>query len=80
MKRKSSAQISREGAREGSSGRFIKNPCDLCGKGAPLQDYFSWSCANEYGGMGMVLHERCADKLEQLPPAEVAELLVNRRR
>ena len=62
-----SAQNSRQAHRDGK-GKYIKNPCDLCGKGAPLENYFSDDRCNKTG-FGITLHSRCADKLAKLDDA-----------
>lgn len=64
MRKKSEAQVAREGRRS-SAGKFRKHPCDLCGKGCPL-DYFSDSRSQTNGGFGVTLHEKCADKLADM--------------
>lgn len=49
-------------AHRGLNGKFIKNPCEFCGKGCPM-NYFS-------EGAFTVLHERCAAKLAELTTEE----------
>jgi len=66
----SQAQIDRTNHR-GNDGKFIKNPCDCCGKGCPM-DYYSDPRCNVTGGFGLTLHARCAAKLETLTDAEYA--------
>lgn len=75
---KTSAQHARETARH-ASGKFVKNPCELCGKGAPMHGYFSWSGVNTNGGMGLVLHERCVVKLEAMTVEDAVAALEARR-
>lgn len=35
------AQISRTKKRNSRTGKFSKNPCECCAKGAPMDNYFS---------------------------------------
>jgi len=60
----SQAQYDRQAQRD-NKGKYIANPCNLCGKGCPLVDYYSSELADE--GLGVVLHKRCSDKLYKLP-------------
>lgn len=64
------AQDARNAARD-NSGRYIKNPCNCCGKGAPM-DYFSDARCNGNGGFGLVLRSRCADRLAKLTDEQYA--------
>lgn len=72
---KSTAQHAREAARN-TSGKFIKNPCSCCGKGAPMTDYFSDERTNAPGhyGFGLVLCGRCAPKVSQASDAEFTQM------
>ena len=63
-------QKARRAARTGA-GRFERNKCQKCGKGAPM-DYFSDERSNDHGGFGVVLCERCAVKLAKLSDEEFA--------
>lgn len=76
VQKKSEAQLSRE-KRRSSSGKFRKHPCDLCGKGCPL-DYFSDSRSQTNGGFGLTLHEKCADKLADLSDEEYTIMAAKR--
>ena len=73
------AQHTRQSHRD-RAGRYVQNPCDLCGKGAPLEDYFSDDRCNREGGFGLVLHSRCADRLAKLDDAAYADLAAFVRR
>jgi hypothetical protein len=73
---KTAAQHAREDARN-SAGKFYKNPCSCCGKGAPLVDYFSDDRTNSeaaVGGFGLVLCGRCAPKVAQASDEEFAQM------
>ena len=48
----------------------IRNKCERCGKGAPM-DYFSDHRCGEHG-FGVVLCERCSIKLGDMTDAEFA--------
>jgi hypothetical protein len=72
MTTKTEAQIARTEARD-DAGRFYKNPCECCKKGAPVSDYYSDERCN-ITGFGLVLCKRCAVKLEKLTDAEYAAL------
>lgn len=67
------AQIARTEARD-DAGRFHRNPCECCKKGAPVSDYYSDERCNSNGGFGVVLCKRCAVKLEKLSDAEYSAL------
>jgi hypothetical protein len=66
------AQIARTEARD-ASGRFFRNPCECCKRGAPVSDYYSDERCNSTG-FGLVLCKRCAVKLEKLSDAEFSAL------
>lgn len=57
------AKAKRQDAR-GTSGRYVKNPCECCSGPAPM-NYFSDPRCNSTG-LGVVLCKRCADKLAML--------------
>lgn len=64
------AQNDRAKARS-ESGKFVKNPCDLCGRGCPMRAYFSANRDGlDCGCFGLVVHERCAEKLEAMTDEE----------
>lgn len=50
------SRVERTNHRDHTTGKFIKNPCDCCGKPAPM-DYFSGEFCNETG-MGLTLCAR----------------------
>lgn len=56
---KTEAQIRRQEERD-RAGRFTRNPCHCCSKGAPVHDFYS---DVREGAQVMVLCKRCADKL-----------------
>ncbi len=75
---KTEAQIARTEARD-DAGRFYKNPCECCKKGAPVSAYYSDERCNTHG-FGLVLCRRCAVKLEKVSDAEYAALAAEARR
>lgn len=74
---KTNAQLERESAR-GASGKFIANPCELCGKGASMTSYWSWEHCNDHG-IGVTLHARCSKKLEKMSEAAALAALKEAR-
>jgi hypothetical protein len=68
MKTMTRSQDLRSEAKD-SSGRFIKNPCDCCGKPAPMDSYSDERC-NKFGGYGITLRLSCANRLAKLTDAE----------
>lgn len=64
----SKAQKARRAAR--TNGRFERNKCECCGRGAPM-DYFSDPRCGQHG-FGVILCERCANKLGAMTDAEFA--------
>lgn len=50
----------------GTDGRFTRNPCHLCGKGAPMDYYSDPRCNDVLNGRGLVLHKRCARKIASM--------------
>lgn len=65
---KTEAQIRRCEERD-RAGRFVRNPCQCCSKGAPVHDFYS---DVREGAQVMVLCKRCADKLAVLSDEEFA--------
>lgn len=70
---KTEAQAMRETERDGA-GRFVKNPCDYCQKGAPMNGPSDERCNTTPGGFGITLHNRCADKLAKLSDEDYVAL------
>jgi hypothetical protein len=68
-----SRQVQRQRACS-SKGRYVSNPCDLCGRGVAFGEYVSWEHCNEHG-LGVLLHEECAAKLDELSEGEALALL-----
>ena len=58
----------------GTGGRYTPNPCDLCGKGCPVDGPSDARCNSTVGGWGVRLHERCAVKLEGLTDSEYSQM------
>lgn len=66
----SNAQCERQSLRDHSSGKYVKNPCFCCGKGAPM-DYQSHEMTDRidangenWGDAALVLCNRCAKKTQ----------------
>ena len=69
------AQSERTRARSGG-GKFIKNPCDCCGKGAPMVDYFSDVRDIEGENYQFItLCNRCATKLSDMADADFKQVV-----
>jgi len=67
---KSRPQQARQMARD-RAGKYVSNPCHLCGRGAPLETYYSDDrCNGVFRGLGLVLHAHCAARLEKMSDEE----------
>ena len=69
--RRSAAQIRRSEERD-TAGRFVKNPCECCSKGAPVHDFYS---DVRDGAQLMVLCKRCADRLAVVSDEDFATIV-----